>query len=100
MAHKSIDHSSSAFSGNGFESISCDCKSKNILTALYPLPNPPGLVAMAPLFTHGCTSSAKPRGVFEANFCSVHKHIYIMVSQGLHHLVSGTFSHLDGIKII
>lgn len=46
-------------------------------------------------------SAAKLRGVFEAKFCSAHKHIRIMVPLGpLHHVVSGTFSHLDGVKII
>lgn len=56
---------------------------------------------MSLLFTEICGSTAKLRGVFETRFYSAHKHVSIMVPpRPLHHLVSGTFSHLDGIKII
>ena len=53
------------------------------------------------LFTELAGSIAKRRGGLEAKFCSARKRVSVMVPLGpLHHLLSGTFSHLDGIKII
>lgn len=71
-----------------------------MLLAFRPL-LPPRLAAMSLLFTEIGGKAAKWRGVFEAKFCRARKRVSIMVPPGpLHHLVSGTFSHLDGIKII
>lgn len=68
--------------------------------ALRPLV-PLRVAATSLLFTEIGGKSAKRRGVFEAKFCSARKRVGIMVPPGpLHHLVSGTVSHLDGIKII
>lgn len=72
---------------------------KDVLPATRPLL--PLSASLSSLFTDICGSAAKLRGVFEAKFCSAHKHVSNMVLPGpVHLLVSRTFSHLDGIKII
>lgn len=73
---------------------------KGMLLAFCPL-LPPPITTVSLLFTEICGSTAKLGVSLKPNFIVLISMLALWSPLGpLHHLVSGTFSHLDSIKII